>query len=115
MRKILKDPSADDEAKLQAQFALQRLPRNSAEVRYRNRCVVSGRSRGYYRKFGLSRIAFRELSLRGLVLALESQVGRRNIMLNDPISDMLSRIKNAINAGHDRVEFPASKNKGFNL
>jgi small subunit ribosomal protein S14 len=67
LRSILKDPNADDEAKLEAQFALQRLPRNSAEVRHRNRCVVSGRSRGYYRKFGLSRIAFRELSLRGLV------------------------------------------------
>tara|TARA_B100000925_G_C22010548_1_gene476159 strand:+ start:5857 stop:6162 length:306 start_codon:yes stop_codon:yes gene_type:complete len=67
LRKVLKDPNAGDEAKLQAQFALQRLPRNSADVRYRNRCVVSGRSRGYYRKFGLSRIAFRELSLRGLV------------------------------------------------
>jgi small subunit ribosomal protein S14 len=67
LRKILKDPNADDESKLQAQFGFQRLPRNSATVRHRNRCVVSGRSRGYYRKFGLSRIAFRELSLRGLV------------------------------------------------
>lgn len=67
LRAILKDPSATDEEKLKAQFAFQRLPRNSAEVRYRNRCVVTGRSRGYYRKFGLSRISFREMSLQGLV------------------------------------------------
>ena len=67
LRSILKDPSASDEEKLKAQFSLQRMPRNSAEVRYRNRCVVTGRSRGYYRKFGLSRISFREMSLQGLV------------------------------------------------
>ena len=67
LRAVLKDPSASDEEKLKAQFAFQRLPRNSAEVRYRNRCVVTGRSRGYYRKFGLSRISFREMSLQGLV------------------------------------------------
>ncbi len=67
LRAVLKDPSASDEDKLKAQFAFQRLPRNSAEVRYRNRCVVTGRSRGYYRKFGLSRISFREMSLQGLV------------------------------------------------
>ena len=67
LRAVLKDPSASDEDKLKAQFAFQRLPRNSAEVRFRNRCVVTGRSRGYYRKFGLSRISFREMSLQGLV------------------------------------------------
>jgi small subunit ribosomal protein S14 len=44
---------------------LAALPRNSAPVRMRNRCVLTGRSRGYMRKFGLSRIKFRELALRG--------------------------------------------------
>ena len=55
-----------DEEKLQAQFK-PKLPRNSAMVRVRNRCEITGRSRGYYRKFGLSRIKFRELSLQGLI------------------------------------------------
>ena len=45
--------------------ALQKLPRNSARVRLRNRCMVSGRSRGYHRKFGVSRLLFREMALRG--------------------------------------------------
>ncbi len=44
---------------------LAALPRNSSAVRRRNRCVLTGRSRGYLRKFGLSRIKFRELALRG--------------------------------------------------
>ena len=67
LRKIVNDPNTGDEEKLQAQFKLQRLPRNSAMVRVRNRCEITGRSRGYYRKFGLSRIKFRELSLQGLI------------------------------------------------
>ncbi len=43
------------------------LPRNSSPTRLRNRCYVTGRSRGYMRRFGLSRITFRELALRGLI------------------------------------------------
>jgi len=44
---------------------LSRLPRNSNPNRVRNRCHVTGRSRGYMRRFGLSRITFREMALRG--------------------------------------------------
>lgn len=44
---------------------LQKLPRNSSPVRIKNRCAVSGRSRGYIRLFGLSRIQFRELARKG--------------------------------------------------
>jgi small subunit ribosomal protein S14 len=44
---------------------LDKLPRNSSPVRVRNRCEVTGRARGYYRKFGLSRIALRLYALRG--------------------------------------------------
>ncbi|MEK7250037.1 MAG: 30S ribosomal protein S14 [Bacteroidota bacterium] len=47
--------------------ALQRVPRNSAPTRLHNRCNMSGRPRGYLRKFGLSRIAFRELALEGKI------------------------------------------------
>ncbi|MAE71562.1 MAG: 30S ribosomal protein S14 [Gemmatimonadetes bacterium] len=48
-----------------AHSELALLPRNSAPVRRRNRCALTGRSRGYMRKFGLSRIKFRELALKG--------------------------------------------------
>ena len=47
--------------------ALQRLPRDASPTRIKNRCQVSGRSRGYYRKFKVSRIALRELALQGLL------------------------------------------------
>jgi len=47
--------------------ALQRLPRNSSPVRLRNRCAFTGRARGYLRKFGVSRIVFREMALEGKI------------------------------------------------
>ena len=46
---------------------LQKLPRDASPVRMRNRCALTGRSRGYLRDFGLSRIAFREMALAGLI------------------------------------------------
>jgi small subunit ribosomal protein S14 len=45
--------------------ALQKLPKNSSVVRLKNRCMFTGRSRAYYRKFGVSRLIFREMALRG--------------------------------------------------
>ena len=70
-RKALADTvrsvKASDEEKRAAQVALQKLPRNSAMIRIRNRCQMTGRSRGYVRTFGLSRIAFREMALQGLI------------------------------------------------
>jgi small subunit ribosomal protein S14 len=45
--------------------ALQLLPRNSATTRIHNRCLISGRPRGFYRKFGISRLVLREMALRG--------------------------------------------------
>ena len=47
--------------------ALQQLPRNSSPTRLHNRCVMSGRPRAYMRKFGISRIAFRDLALEGKI------------------------------------------------
>lgn len=47
--------------------ALQKLPRDASPVRMNNRCALTGRSRGYLRKYGVSRIAFRELALAGLI------------------------------------------------
>jgi len=45
--------------------ALQKLPRNSSRVRLKNRCMFTGRARSFYRKFGVSRLVFREMALRG--------------------------------------------------
>lgn len=53
--------------RLEAQSKLNQLPRNSSQVRIKNYCVVSGRSRGIFSKFRLSRIKFRELALAGLL------------------------------------------------
>ena len=53
------------EERIKFQSKLNDLPRDSSKVRVRNRCEITGRSRGVYRKFGLSRIKFRELSMSG--------------------------------------------------
>ncbi len=65
LRKILKNPNATIEEKLEAQNGFAKLPRNSCPTRKNNRCAISGRSKAYYNKFGISRIALRELALRG--------------------------------------------------
>ena len=67
LRKKIKDRVLSDEERTEAMFALGRLPRNSCPTRYRNRCELTGRPRAYYRAFGLSRIQFRELALRGIL------------------------------------------------
>ena len=64
---VMKDPGASPHEKRNATAALQALPRDSAAVRYRNRCQMTGRPRGFIGKFGISRIAFREMSLDGLI------------------------------------------------
>lgn len=63
----VRSAKATDEEKRAAQVALQKLPRNGAAIRVRNRCQMTGRSRGYIATFGLSRIAFRELALQGMI------------------------------------------------
>jgi small subunit ribosomal protein S14 len=65
LRRRLKDPDASIEDKLAAQEAFAKLPRNSCPTRKNNRCSLTGRSRGYHRKFGLSRIMLRDLALAG--------------------------------------------------
>lgn len=70
-RATLKAKACDEalpaEERFQARLKLAKLPRNSAPSRVRNRCDVSGRPRGYYRKLRMSRVALRELSSNGLV------------------------------------------------
>ncbi|MEJ2193468.1 MAG: 30S ribosomal protein S14 [Ignavibacteriaceae bacterium] len=50
---------------------LQKLPRNSSPVRLKNRCIFTGRTRGYYRKFGVSRLVLREMALKGEIPGLK--------------------------------------------
>ena len=68
-RKLLKSKIKDKNISLEERLVLQNklndLPRNSSYIRHRNRCELTGRSRGVYRKFGLSRIKIRELSMTG--------------------------------------------------
>lgn len=70
LSKTIKDVNASDEQKFEAMMKLQKLPRNSSKIRVRNLCNLTGRSRAYYRKFGLSRVALRELGLKGLIPGL---------------------------------------------
>lgn len=65
LKSIIKNPKTDPDSREEAIARLAKMPRNSSKTRIRNRCAVTGRPRAYYRKFGLSRIALRELALRG--------------------------------------------------
>lgn len=67
LKSTILDLNKSDEERLAAQISLNKLPRNSSPVRLRNRCKMTGRARGYLRKFGLSRLCFRELANRGLI------------------------------------------------
>lgn len=60
--KIIKDPEASYEDKRAAYAKIAKMPRDASASRYRNRCAVTGRPRGYYRKFGISRIALRSMA-----------------------------------------------------
>ena len=62
LKNIVMDKNASPEDRFQATLKLAELPRNSAKIRARNRCKLTGRSRGYYRKFGLSRVELRDMS-----------------------------------------------------
>ena len=62
---IIKSPKTSIEEKRLAYMKLEKLPRDANPIRVRNRCNLTGRPRGYYRKFGLSRITFREMALKG--------------------------------------------------
>lgn len=67
LRKVLKSATASWEEKEAARATMNRFPRYSIETRVSNRCELTGRPRGFLRKFGLSRIAFRDLASRGQI------------------------------------------------
>ena len=65
LKAIIKNPESSDESRMDAQTALNKMPRDASPVRVRNRDVADGRPRGYLRKFGLSRVRMREMAHRG--------------------------------------------------
>lgn len=67
LKAVLADPATTDEQFFAAQKKLAKLPRNSSKIRIRNRCSLSGRPRGFNRRFGISRITLRELALSGKI------------------------------------------------
>ena len=62
---VINNASLSDEERFEARLKLQQLPRNASPVRQRNRCVLTDRARGVFRKFGLGRNKLREIAMRG--------------------------------------------------
>lgn len=67
LKKIILDLKTSEEERERAVVKLNKLPRNSSRVRLRNRCLMTGRARGYLRKFKLSRLCFREMASDGYI------------------------------------------------
>lgn len=70
LKKIINDSNATYEEKNEARTKLQKLPRNASPSRLRNRCAISGRPKGFYRKFGLGRNKLREEAMKGNIPGL---------------------------------------------
>ena len=70
LKAIAQDKALPTEERFAAALKLAQLPRNSSATRIRNRCEITGRPRGYYRKLRMSRIALRELGAKGLIPGL---------------------------------------------
>ena len=70
LRAILKSATAGYDEKIEARDKLNKLPRDGAEVRGRNRCAFTGRPRGFHRAFGISRNVLREMGSKGLIPGL---------------------------------------------
>lgn len=70
LKEIIRSPKSSPEQRVAAQMALQSQPRDASSSRHRNRCQITGRSRGVYRKFGLARCKIREVAMRGEIPGL---------------------------------------------
>jgi len=70
LKEVIRSPQSTDEQRREAQLKLQALPRDSSPSRLRNRCAITGRPKGYYRKFGLGRNKLRETAMRGEIPGL---------------------------------------------
>jgi small subunit ribosomal protein S14 len=67
LKAVVMDRARDPEERFDATLKLAELPRNTSKVRVRNRCLLTGRPRAYYRKFGMSRITLRDLASEGRI------------------------------------------------
>ena len=65
LKELIRSPKTNPEVRADAQVKLQKLPRDASPRRGRNRCAITGRSRGVYRRFGLARVKVREAVARG--------------------------------------------------
>jgi len=70
LKDIIRNPMSSDDEREEALAKLQALPRNASPVRMHNRCKITGRPHGYYRKFGLGRNKLREIAMRGEIPGL---------------------------------------------
>lgn len=70
LKETIRNPKSTDDEKIIAQQQLQKLPRDASPIRLRNRCALTGRPRGVYRKFGLGRTKLRETMMRGEIPGL---------------------------------------------
>jgi small subunit ribosomal protein S14 len=70
LKELIRSPKTGHEERQAAQAKLQAMPRDASPTRHRNRCAITGRSRGVYRKFGLSRVKIREVANRGEIPGL---------------------------------------------
>jgi small subunit ribosomal protein S14 len=70
LKELIRSPKTSPEERGAAQARLQAMPRDASASRQRNRCAITGRSRGVYRKFGLSRVKIREVASRGEIPGL---------------------------------------------
>ena len=70
LKNIIADQGSSEEERRNAMERLQKLPRNASPVRLRNRCAITGRPKGFYRKFGLGRNKLREETMRGNIPGL---------------------------------------------
>ncbi len=71
LKKMIANSKTSDEDRENALIALQKLPRNASPSRLRSRCAITGRPKGYYRKFGLARNALREETMKGNIPGLK--------------------------------------------
>lgn len=70
LKELIRNPKTSDDERASAQQKLQALPKDANPIRVRNRCAITGRTRGFYRKFGLGRTKLRETTMRGEVPGL---------------------------------------------
>ena len=70
LKEAIRNPKSSQEERMEAVTRLQKLPRDANPIRRRNRCQLTGRAHGYYRKFGLARNALRKMAMQGHIPGL---------------------------------------------